>query len=148
MCQAGAWCKISEMEGVVGQSSLTEAWGMSRATWASHFLPVGVCFFILYVRVGTGQMIGGAAGLEITEKPRRALSRGKPGVGTAERCWRETEEAWAALGGGVLKPELGPWSGGGGDPPNLWPCCHNRMTLPSAWSLLLWGRDSVMCHSS
>lgn len=30
----------------MGQLSLTGTWAVSLLTWASHFLPVGICFFI------------------------------------------------------------------------------------------------------
>lgn len=69
-------------------------------------------------------MTGRAAGLEGAGNHRRALSRVGTGVGTAERCWRETGEAGAGAGWGgeVLQPELGPLGGGGGEP------CGNAVT--------------------
>lgn len=90
-CQAGAWCK-KVREGVVGQPSLTGAWAVSLATWASHFLSVGVCFFICKRQGWSRLMTGQAAGLEGNGNKERALSRGGTGFGIAERYWKETGE--------------------------------------------------------
>lgn len=75
----------------MGQPSLTGAWAVSLATWASHFLPVGVSSSV-NVGAGVGLMTGQAAGLEGSGNKDRALSRCGTGFGIAERYWRETGE--------------------------------------------------------